>query len=122
MDSESKPEFSSYTPSELRELYGKNPDLFNELAADAISQACVGRTPEQTLKLRQMQWTIDAQLRKGTTPLARMHIMENIFYDQVYGQDGQLVKLITNWAKVIRAINVTGHVSSRKPAIRLLKG
>jgi len=122
MDSESKPEFSSYTPSELRELYRKNPDLFNELTADAIRQACIGRTPEQTLKLQQTQWVIDAQLRKAKTPLARMHIMENIFYDQVYGQDGQLVKLISNWAKVIRAINVTGHVSNKKSAIRLLKG
>lgn len=122
MGTESKPEFSSYTPSELRELYGKNPDLFNELAADAIRQACIGRTPEQALKLRQLQWTIDAQLRKAKTPLGRMQIMENIFYDQVYGHDGQLVKLISNWAKVIRAINVTGRVSNRKSEIRLLKG
>ena len=122
MVSESKQEFTSYTPAELRELYGRDPKLFSELAADAIRQACIGKTPEQTIKLRQMQWTIDAQLRKAKTPLARMHIMENIFYDQVYGQDGQLVKLISNWAKVIRAINVTGHVSSKKSAIRLLKG
>lgn len=121
MDSEFKPEFSSYTPAELRALYEKDPNLFNELAADAIRQACIGRTPEQALKLRQAQWVIDAHLRKGKTPLERMQIMENIFYDQVYSGDGQLVRLISGWAKLLRAINVTDHVCSKKPEIRLLK-
>ena len=114
MSSESKPEFGSYTSTELRELYEKDPELFNELSADAIRRGCIGSTPEQTLKLRQMQWVIDSKLRKGKTPLQRMHIMENIFYEQVYGDDGQLTKLITGWNKLLGAMNITGHISRNK--------
>ncbi|GAB7025310.1 DUF3135 domain-containing protein [Geotalea toluenoxydans] len=121
MDSESKLGFSSYTPTELVELYRKNPDLFDEMAAGAIRQACIGGTPEQTLKLRQMQWTIDAKLQKGKTPLERMHIMENIFYDQVYSDKGQLYKLIAGWAEVLGAINLRWPVSRKKSHMRLLK-
>ena len=33
-----------------------------------------------------MQWSINAQLKKAKTPLARMHLMENIFYSQVFGE------------------------------------
>jgi len=121
MDSESKLGLSSYTPTELIELYRKNPDLFDEMAADAIRQACLGGTPEQTLKLRQMQWTIDAKLQKGKTPLERLRIMENIFYDQVYSDKGQLYKLIAGWAEVLGAINPRRPVSGKKSHMRLLK-
>lgn len=121
MDSESKLGFSSYTPTELMELYRDNPDLFEEMAAGAIRQACIGGTPEQTTKLRQMQWTIDAKLQKGKTPLERMHIMENIFYDQVYSDKGQLYKLIAGWAEVLGVINVRRPVSGKKSHMRLLK-
>ena len=72
MNTKAKTEFSRYTPDELRELYKKNPHHFDEIAVEAISQACIGRTPELTLKRRQQQWIIDAQLRKGKTPLERM--------------------------------------------------
>ncbi|WP_243373381.1 DUF3135 domain-containing protein [Geotalea sp. SG265] len=116
MNSELKKEFGSYTPTELSELYGRDPDLFDDLAADAISKACIGRTPEETVKLRQMQWTIDGQLRKARTPLERMHIMENIFYDRVYGEDGLLAKLATGWTQVLRAGNLY-----RKSGLHLLK-
>lgn len=121
MEYDPKSKFSSYTPTELRQLYESNADLFAELADDAVRRACVGRTPEHTLKLRQMQWTIDMQLRKAKTPLERMHVMENIFYHQVYGGDGQLVKLIAACTNFLRAAFGTDRASVRKPAIRLLK-
>ena len=121
MGSELKSQFRSYTPTELRELYRKDPNLFNELAADAVRQACISSTPEQTLKLRQMQWVIDSQLRKGKTPVERMHIMENIFYDQVYGGEGQLFKLMSGWNQVLGALRRIDHGSSNKPELRLLK-
>ena len=88
MDARPTREFSSYSPAELRELYETNPTDFHEQAADAIRQACIGKTETQTLRLRQMQWVIDGQLLKGKTPLQKLHDMERIFYDQLYGSDG----------------------------------
>jgi len=117
--------FTDCTPDELRELYEKEAELFDELADDAIRQACIGRTPEQTLKLRQLQWSIDGQLRRAKTPVERMRVMENIFYGQVYGDDGQLAKLASACASFVRAINGTARgtvrISGKKPEIRLLK-
>jgi hypothetical protein len=100
----SKRGLGSYTRTELRELYEKNPDCFAELAEDAIKQACMGKTPKQTLKLQQLQWTIDAQLRKAKTPRGKMHIMENIFYDQMYGRSGHLFKLSRACAEFISTL------------------
>ena len=124
MDPEIKSEFAACTPTQLRELYENKASLFAELADDAIRQACIGRTPEQTLKLRRMQWTIDGQLRKAKTPLERMHIMESIFYGQVYGDDGQLVKLVSACTELLRAINRTDQASesrSSKQQLYVLK-
>lgn len=121
MNSESKKEFNDYEPDELSELYQENPDLFDELAGDAIRQACIGRTPEQTLKRRRMQWTIDGRLRKAKTPLERMQIMENIFYGQVYGQDGQLAQLMSSCTEFLRAVVGTDQISGKKSGMQLLK-
>jgi hypothetical protein len=103
MEPEPEKDFGCYTAESLSELYRTNPELFTELADEAIRQACIGRTPEQTVKRRQMQWTIDGQLRRAKTPLGRMHIMENIFYSQVYGEDGQLARLISGCTDFIRS-------------------
>jgi len=121
MNSESKKEFSDYAPDELSELYEKNPNLFDQLADDAIRQACIGRTPEQTLKRLQMQWAIDGQLRKAKTPLGRMQIMENIFYGQVYGPDGQLDQLMSRCTEFLRAVIGADQISNKKPEMQLLK-
>lgn len=121
MDMEVKRKFNAYTPAELRELYGKNPELFDQLAADATREACIGGSPQQTLKLRRLQWMIDTRLRKGRTPLERMHIMEGIFYDQVYSEKGQLSQLMSGWEQLLGAFNATEFNSRQKPKIRLLK-
>lgn len=121
MDLEAIAEFLDQSPDELRELYRTNPGRFDRLAADAIEEACVGRTPEQTLKLRQMQWAIDANLRKGRTPLQRMHIMENIFYGRVFGAGGQLAKLVTAYGEFFHAMGGLNHLARKKPPLRLLK-
>lgn len=96
--------FSLYTPAELRKLFQENPAMFDQLAKEAIKNACSARTPEQSLKLQQLQWTIDMQLRKAKTPLARMHAMENIFYGKIYGEDGQLSKLVSTCKKLVHAL------------------
>jgi len=114
MNTNSKTEFSRYTPEQLSELYQKDPEHFEEIASEAISQACIGKTPEQTLRQRQLQWTIDAQMRKAKTPLERMHIMENIFYSQVYGADGELAQLMDSCKELIRA------VAGTEPATKLV--
>lgn len=114
-------DFTSFTPTELSDLYRKNPSTFNMLAADAIRQACIGKTPEQTLKLRQMQWTIDAHLRKAKTPLGKLHVMENIFYGRVYGSDGLLAKLVSAWDSLHSAANGPDQGAGKKPELRLLK-
>jgi len=130
MNTKSKTEFSSYTPEELSELYKKNPDLFEEIASAALSQACIGRNPEQTIKRRQLQWTIDAQLRKAKTPLERMHIMENIFYSNVFGEEGELAQLMSSCTDLVRTLKGTDQVHTlidtaevpvRKPALYLVK-
>lgn len=113
-------EFASCTSSQLRELYSQNPELFDRLAADAIRHACMGKTPAQTLKLRQMQWAIDARVRKGKTPRDKMHIMENIFYGQVYGSDGHLSRLLSAWDDLAETLT-GGDRTARRPELRLLK-
>ena len=115
MSTELKTEFSRYTPEQLSELYKRDPNQFDEIADDAISQACIGRTPELTLKRRQQQWIIDAQLRKGKTPLERMQIMEQIFYSHVFGENGELAKLIYSCTELIRTIKGP-EVSIKEPA------
>ena len=120
MNLKPKTKFKNHTPDELRELYEKNPTDFDELADDAIRKACIGRTPEQTLKRRQMQWTIDAQLRKGKTPLGRMQIMERIFYGQVYGDDGQLAELGSSYTELFNAVRGNNHITAEKPVSSLL--
>lgn len=97
MDTEALANFGRYGPDELSELYKNDPALFDELAAALISQACIGHTEEESLLLRQMQWVIDGQLRKGKTKLQRMHIMENIFYSRTFGDDGELAHLAQTW-------------------------
>lgn len=117
---EDGPAFTAYTPSELRDLYDKDPTTFNTLAAEAIKQACVGRTSAQTLKLRQTQWLIDAQLRKAMTPLGKLHVMENIFYDRVYGENGLLGQLTSACNEFLTAAQ-GARISRKKPELRLLK-
>lgn len=114
-------DLTACTPAELRELYKKDPTLFDKLAAEAIQQACTGRTPEQTLKLKRMQWAIDAQLRKARNPLERMHLMENIFYEQIYSNDGHLAKLIAGWTDFVRLINGNDKAARKRADFRLLK-
>lgn len=99
-----KEEFSDFSPDDLRTMYKEDPDRFNELAEEAIRKVCTTRSPEKSLKLKQMQWSIDMQLRKGGSPLGRMHIMENIFYSRVYGANGQLEKLVTSCKNLVRTI------------------
>lgn len=115
------PVLSTYTPTELRELYEKDPASFDILAAEAIRDACVGRTREQTLKLRQTQWLIDAQLRKAKTPLGKLHVMENIFYGRVYGENGLLGQLASAWGEFLTAAQGADRVPRKKPELRLLK-
>ena len=121
MNPELRTEFSRYTPDELRELYKKSPEQFEELAAEAIKQACIGRTPEKTIKRRQMQWMIDTQLRKAKTPLGRMHIMENIFYSRVFGEDGELAHLTENCIGLVRVAVGIENVPTKKPLLTLVK-
>ena len=114
MDSGPKRKFSSYTPTELRSLCEEDPDSFAELANVAIKDACVGTTPAGTVRLRQMQWSIDAQLLKGKTPLERMQIMEKIFYGQVYGSNGELAKLLSTSIRLLGAISGSQVRSSKR--------
>ena len=114
-------EFRNYSPDELSDLYKSNPDRFNELAAVALNQACIGKTQQQTIRLRQTQWFIDGQLRKAKTPLQRMQIMENIFYSRVYGGDGELKHLLYSCNELLAAVSGTARTPTRKPALCLLK-
>ena len=97
--------FSRYTPDELRELYQKDPELFDNLAAEAIKQACIGETPEETLKLLRMQRTINTQLQKAKNQRERMETMETIFYGQLLGSDGNLARLRDNFRDLAHAVS-----------------
>lgn len=79
-----KTELDRYTPDERRELYKTDPELFDRLAAEAIQEACLSEDPEESLKLQQMQRTLDEQLQQGKAGLERMQIMEQIFYGSVF--------------------------------------
>jgi hypothetical protein len=121
MDTASLTEFIRYTPDELSELYKCDPAHFNELAAAAICEACIGKTPEQTIRLRQLQWSIDGQLRKAKTPLQRMQIMERIFYGRVFGDEGELAKLMYCCREVLQIIGGTRGITPRRPVVYLVK-
>lgn len=121
MNSAAVTEFRGYTPDELSELYKKNPDYFDELAAAVIDDACIGQTWQQTIKLRQIQWFIDGQLRKAKTPLQRMQIMENIFYSRVFGEDGELAHLSYSCKELLEAFRGIDRIPAAKPALYLLK-
>lgn len=112
-----KTELDRFTRDEMRELYKTNPELFDKLAAEAIKEACIGETPEETLKLWQMQRTIDAQLEKAKTPLERMRIMEQIFYSNVF----DLARIMETFAGLIHPAGGTVEVPTRKPVLWLVK-
>lgn len=92
-----KTELERYTPDERRELYKTDPERFERLAAEAISEACLSEDPEETHKLQQMQRTIDEQLQRGKAGLERLQIMEQIFYGSVF----DLTHLMESLARVI---------------------
>src|SRR6185369_987658 len=112
-----KTELDRYTRDEMRELYKTDPELFDKLAAEAIKEACIGETPEETLKLWQMQRTIDAQLQQAKTPLERLRIMEQIFYSNVF----DLAHIMETFARLIRPGGETLEVPTRKPVLWLVK-
>ena len=107
-------EFTAYTPGELRELYKSDPALFDELAGEALKKACVARTPDKSLQLQRMQWSIGMQLRRASSNLGRMHIMENIFYSEVYGEDGQLEKLVQTCNSLMRILGRKDRIEREK--------
>lgn len=110
----SKREFTSYTPGELRELYKRDPALFDELAEEALKKACVARTLEKTVQLQRMQWSIGMQLRKASSNIGRMHIMENIFYSEVYGENGQLEKLVQTCNSLMRTLGRKDRIERKE--------
>jgi len=112
-----KTELDRYTRDEMRELYKTDPELFDKLAAEAIVEACIGETPEKTLRLRQMQRMIDAELQTAKTPQERMRIMEKIFYGNVF----DLVHIMETFAGLIRPAGETEEVPTRKPVLWLVK-
>ncbi|WP_136526534.1 DUF3135 domain-containing protein [Geomonas ferrireducens] len=107
-------EFTSYTPGELRELYKRDPALFDELADEAVKKACVARTQEKSLQLQRMQWSIGMQLRKASSNVGRMHIMENIFYSEVYGENGQLEKLVQTCNSLMRTLGRKDRIERKE--------
>ena len=114
MDTEALAEFDRLTPDERIELYKDDPELFDELAAAVISQACIGHTEEETLLLRQIQWVIDGQLRKGKTPLQRLQVMENIFYSRIFGDAGELAHLAHSWNDLLGDLRRVERISMKK--------
>ena len=120
MDAPLKEKFSSCTPAELRELYETDPDRFRELAADAIRDACIGKTDAQTLKLRQMQWVIEGQLRKQKTPQQKLQEMQNIFYGRLYGDDGLIFRLNSVCLSLRQALKETYGSECGRPVQRVV--
>lgn len=109
-----KRDFNSYSPDELRELYKEDPATFDQLAEEALKSACIARTPQKSLKLQQMQWSISMQMRRASSNLGRMQIMENIFYTQVYGENGQLGKLVNSCNALLRSIGKKDQIVGKE--------
>ena len=68
-----------------------------------------------------MQWVIEGQLLKGKTPLQKLHDMESIFYDQVYGSDGFIFKLNSAYVSLARALKGADYTACNKPVMKLVK-
>ena len=109
-----KTELDRYTRDEMRELYKTDPELFDKLAAEAINEACISETPEETRKLRHMQLTIDAQLQQAKTQLERTQLMEKIFYSNVF----DLAHIMETLSGIIRPAEESEEVPIRKPERR----
>ena len=112
-----KTELDRYTRDEMRELYKMDPELFDKLATEAINEACICETPEESRKLRQMQQTIDAQLQQAKTQLERTQLMEKIFYSNVF----DLVPIMETLSGIIRPAEESEEDPTRKPASLLAK-
>lgn len=106
---------------ELRELYRKDPRKFDLLAGEALAEACIGRTPEKSAKLRQLQWNIDSQLHKEKTPLGRMLKMETIFYNRVYGEEGELSRLTDCCVDICTVLAVPEKPAPHRTGLVLVK-
>jgi hypothetical protein len=113
--------FSRYTPDELRELYKEDPELFDRLAAEAIKQACIGETPEETLKLLRMQRAINTRLETAKNQHERMETMETIFYGQLLGSDGNLARLMDSCAELAHAVSAPEQAPASEPLLCLVK-
>lgn len=118
---ESKTELKNFTPDEMRELYKTDPKLFDKLAAEAIKKACIADTPEGTLRLQRMQWSIDAQLMRAKTQPERMEIMENIFYGQVFGSNGNLAHMVDAFVELAHIAKEPEEMPAVKPVLHLVK-
>jgi hypothetical protein len=110
-------ELDRFTPDERRELYKSNPALFDKLAAEAIKEACISETPEETRKLRQMQQMIDSQLRKARSQPERTELMEKIFYRNMF----DLAHIVETMSGLIRPARGTEEIPARNPALLLVK-
>jgi len=108
-----KTEFDRYTRDELRELYKTDPKLFDKLAGEAIKAACISEAPEETLKLQQMQRTIDAQLQQAQTQLERTQMMEKLFYGNVF----DLAQIGESCSGLIRPAAEPDEAPTREPVL-----
>lgn len=74
-----------------KKLYETDPKEFERKKREAIEECITSAgSPEQQQKLRQLQWNIDAEVRKCKNPLEACIKLYSMLIEQVYKEGGFL--------------------------------
>lgn len=111
--------FDVMSHDEMSALCKRDPELFESVTRIAIEQACQASTPEETLRYKRFQWSIDMHLAKGKTPLRRMQLMEELFYEKVYGGNGLLLQLSASCAEIGRLLKTGNSLPTEDTPVQL---
>lgn len=79
--------------SEMAALYKQDQHQFNVKARQLIEQMIVSSHVNNQTKLRQLQWTIDAIVRKASCPLSSTIEISQMMWDKLFDWNEQLQQL-----------------------------
>jgi hypothetical protein len=68
----------------LSKLYKDDPEEFEHERKRLLESYFDSLPEERQLKARQIQWQIEAELRKYKDPIARMNRMVELFWEQTF--------------------------------------
>lgn len=90
--------FVDFDFDEWKKLFETDPKEFERKRNEAIEKCITDAAQEHQMPLRQLQWTIDAEIRKCKNPLEACIKLNSMLIEQVYKEGGFLdaVKMLGN--------------------------